>query len=979
MRPFDPFGASRGGWSLGPVEDRKPEPTVRADDADRYVREALIGEGGMGSVYLALDRRLGRHVALKEAKTHGGPAQALEREAQLAASLDHPGVVGVHDIGRTEDGRPFYAMHLVRGQTLAERLDADPDEATRRQLLTHVRDACHAVGYAHAQGIFHRDLKPANVLVGAFGETRVVDWGLALRAGEACPEVAVGTPSWLPPEQARGEATDARSDVWALGAVLYHLLAGSPPYPASATTLSLARAGQVVPLDQAAPSVPAELRAIVTTAMHPDPAQRYADAHALAADLDRYLTGDRVRAHTYSPSELLGRLVRAWRAALTVGAVALLLGVGLLVGASLRLAAERDRAVDAETQAETALRTALVAQARAAAEAAHWGQAGELGAAALALGEHAEARGAVVGARSQRGLTRVETLPLGACPGAVLDGEGVLCADGFSLWRRVEGVERWRVAASVVDLAVAGSQVGLNLVRGAQVRSLSTGEVLEEGSRLSPLPLLGTPDGRYATRRWEGSLWSGSLVDAGARTLYEGCGPHGFPREATLHPQLALHAAACADGAVVITRDGAVTVWPEVLAVQPHGDVVFSTFSPEGDVLWLGTLNGSVARLNMVDGTVRVLPSDARVGVVDLAASPNGKLLAVRRDGGTLEVFDAATVEPVATLPVPDVVAMRWANDGTLRVAAGELTRWKVGDDTRLPVVHEDRGVSVVGVAPDGATWLTAHADGQLVLREPTGAARHRLTVGAGTVMSANFEAGGATVLVSTGEQFGARRYDVRTGLPVGDLVGNDLFRMVVPLGPTVLLGVTFAAESVRLDADGRTTPAGCPTKELRFASAGSTQALLVSVDGEVWVAGADGCSGALPGVRARRAALSADELWVAAADTAQLARHALNGAVIWRVPLATPPLEVAVSPDGRWVAVGGLDHTVRVFDADDGREHAVLRGHTQRVSSVAFDPDGDGLVSGSWDGTARWWSMQAMAETSPEAPLRAAGWTDER
>jgi serine/threonine protein kinase len=231
----------------------------------RYELGEEIGRGGMGPVYRAHDPHLNRPLAVKVLlERHGGRLELEGRfleEAQITGQLQHPGVPPVHEVGRLEDGRPFFAMKLVKGQTLDALLRTSQDPATDRpHFMTVFGQVCQALAYAHSRGVLHRDLKPANIMVGAFGEVQVMDWGLAkvLSPGRPASALAappastvetlrtampglssqagavVGTLAYMPPEQALGRVAelDERADVFGLGAILCEILTGRPPYAA---------------------------------------------------------------------------------------------------------------------------------------------------------------------------------------------------------------------------------------------------------------------------------------------------------------------------------------------------------------------------------------------------------------------------------------------------------------------------------------------------------------------------------------------------------------------------------------------------------------------------------------------------------------------------------------------------------------------------------------------------------------------------
>src|SRR5215468_4825533 len=201
------------------------------DDPERYQQVSEHARGGLGRVVRALDRRLGRTVAVKELLRHDPSNEArFMREAMITARLEHPGIVPVHEAGRWPNGDPYYVMKLVEGRTLKELISEATQLRARLALLAHVIAVADAVGYAHSQGVIHRDLKPSNVIVGAFGETIVVDWGLARDRKQDLPEPGedlltaagsgistvsgkvVGTPAYMSPEQARGGVVDERAD-----------------------------------------------------------------------------------------------------------------------------------------------------------------------------------------------------------------------------------------------------------------------------------------------------------------------------------------------------------------------------------------------------------------------------------------------------------------------------------------------------------------------------------------------------------------------------------------------------------------------------------------------------------------------------------------------------------------------------------------------------------------------------------------------
>jgi serine/threonine protein kinase len=307
-------------------------------ESGRYSVIEEIGRGGMGTVYLAVDEELGREVAIKipNALASASLERRLRSEARVLARLEHPGIVPIHDAGRLADGRLFYVMKRVRGQTLHEYLRGAPDTAERLRIFERI---CEPVAFAHAQGFIHRDLKPENVMIGAFGEVMVMDWGVAKRVDgresgvgshsrQSESSVAVdsrgrqsessaptgtqtddgtviGTVGFMAPEQARGDAgdVDERADVHGLGAILFLLLAGRVPdaHPQGSLRLS---------------GVPRPLAAICARALDADPSKRYQSVSALADEVVRYRDNQKVQAYRETAFERAVRFGRTYRTAI---------------------------------------------------------------------------------------------------------------------------------------------------------------------------------------------------------------------------------------------------------------------------------------------------------------------------------------------------------------------------------------------------------------------------------------------------------------------------------------------------------------------------------------------------------------------------------------------------------------------------------------------------------------------------------------
>jgi hypothetical protein len=298
------------------------EPVVRPAALpviDGYEIGELLGRGGMGLVFKARQKALKRDVALKIVVS-GAHAGAEERarfrtEAEAVARLGHPGIVQIYEVGE-QAGCPYLALEFVSGGSLAQQLDGTPMPPRRAAQL--LLDLARAVQHAHEQGIVHRDLKPANVLLTEAGVAKIADFGLAklldAERGQTRTGAVLGSPSYMAPEQAEGKvrAIGPATDVYSLGAILYELLTGRPPFlsPSFLETLEQVRTRDPAPPQVLQPKVPDDLATVCLKCLEKSPAERYASAAALADDLDRFLRGEAIAARKLTLWDQAARLVR---------------------------------------------------------------------------------------------------------------------------------------------------------------------------------------------------------------------------------------------------------------------------------------------------------------------------------------------------------------------------------------------------------------------------------------------------------------------------------------------------------------------------------------------------------------------------------------------------------------------------------------------------------------------------------------------
>jgi eukaryotic-like serine/threonine-protein kinase len=941
---------------------------LRWVDSRDYEIQGEQGRGGIGVVYRARDVRLDRVVALKELQRPDRSAQArFESEMRITARLQHPGVVPVHEAGRWATGEPFYAMKFVEGRPLSEIIEERRTLAERLALLPNLVAVADTVAYAHGQGIIHRDLKPSNIILGAFGETVVVDWGLAKDVSEREPVpvddgpfrtaaspsltrtgVVIGTPAYMAPEQARGEDVDPRSDVYSMGALLYHVLAGSPPYTSHTAGDALMKilSGPPPPVEIVEPAVPSELATIVSKAMARAPAQRYGTAKELVEDLRRFHTGQLVSAHAYSRRDLFSRWLRKHRVVVSMALVALVAVGAIGVISVTRIVRERERAQREQSLAEAAQRSSeqranalILLQARGQLDRDPAAAVAWLKQYPIAAADWAGARNLLLDARSRIVARHVLGPNEAVLHAAIFSPDGRLAATGggdrhVKVWDVESGAllrqhattgEIYVLAASAGGeyLAAAGARgvdvfdwglrpVAQLLVPGASIFDLrfspDSTMVAAAGGGSQAIHLIDLRSGRSrALRRASGSVGAVVFVDASA--LISG-GTAGELRRWRL-------------------QDGS----SEAL-VQGLGEIDEIQLSDDGRSVIAGDADGRVVVVDLQ--TRRVTRKHDHTGRVEkVAFAPGGRFFASTGQDGTVRLYGAGG-EPLRTFRHDgDVYSLVFTHDGTRLISAGldrTVRVWTVDGVTSWTLRGHASGVSVATPSGDDAWIISAGQDmtariWRMPPRESRVANEHK-----DDIYQATFSRDGRFVATASRDR------------TVGIAEPATGRRWLLPGHKDLIFGVDFFPDSRRCASaawDGTVRIWDVlARRQLRELAAGQVRiwSVRVSPNGDLVAAGdADGVV----------------HVW----DTVSWSHRTLRTAAgdIW---------ELAFSPDSRRLAAGTNEGRIHVWSTIDWQERQ-LRGHTEMVSTLRF-LDGDRLLSGSGDGTVRLWSVSRGSATVP-------------
>jgi WD40 repeat protein len=1017
LRPMEPDEAVARGEAFDAIRDILGylAPTDDPQMLGRlgpYEIVGVIGRGGMGVVLKGYDRPLNRFVAIKVLSplraTSGAARQRFAREARAAAAVVHQHVIAIHQVDEFR-GLPYLVMPYLSGPSLQRRIERDGSLSVL-EVLRIGRQVALGLAAAHEQGLVHRDVKPANILLESDVErVTITDFGLARAIDDVSitqPGIIAGTPQYMSPEQSRGEAVDARSDLFSLGSVLYAMCTGSAPFRGDGTVPMLRKISdeEPRPMRELNPDVPPWLEAIVQKLHRKKPEERFQSASELAALLEEYLFHLQQPAlypapRRLPPTESAG----SSRRSALVGAAVL----ALLIGSTLwwGISPPTHEGPSPNDPATLADQSADEPQQQPQEE------------------QPAAATASSPAAAPQDGRLRFKRQPLSipATPEKVRmvslshDGRFLAVAHGDQVSPAFAGtgsIYVWdlaqrQVAASFLEthsvIGVALSQDGSYLAYGTlegvvkAVELASGREVLQ--SKAGPAVAF-SPNGKWLAAAsypgeihlWNTENWARQEVTfaGNPRNLLSVC----FSPDST---KLAAGGGTFPPQTLV----GEASVWDvetgeRVIAATKSAAIMEIQFTPDGRHLVTACLDTNADFWELSSGDRVHTFRDPESGLNRVSVFPNGNIVATLGPGSGIKLFDRAARQPHARLRIDGVAthALAISPDGRQIISGGadRLVRlWDAqtyepiavlqpGNDDQTPLSP----ILSVAAAPDGSIVAMGREDGSIVLRDAASGKYLRSLAGHEDQVTCLVFLPDARTLISGGYDNTIRFWDLQTGEAVRSLSGHSNWVMALALSPDAsqlasgsydrtvrvwdIKSGALAGEWLAHEASVRAVAFSADGTKLLSAGSDSvakiweikTQKLLVACDGHKRPIRA-----AAFAPDGQTAATASEDgrilLWNARTG---LDRRTLNGhnGMVWSLAFTT---------DGKTLVSGGDDMAIHVWDVPSQRQLQALPGHGESVTSLALVPDSGKLVSVSLDQSVKFWTPEQAA------PSQASGERD--
>lgn len=923
----------------------------------RYEKISVLGQGGMGKVWLGWDRALARNVAIKEPSADPRASLYLEHEAEITAKLDHPNIVSIYDIysaqgsASSQETRNF-VMALVPGEPLGRWLETRQGQE-RTKALRNILEICEAIGHAHARKILHRDLSPNNILITQDGSSRVIDWGLAIDLDKT-PQPAgyVGTPGFIAPEQEQGINASPRSDVWSLGAVLHLILCGHPPDHPSA---------------RRRPHIDPELEAIMQHALKPAPQDRYPDAAKMAQDLRRWFEGRRVEVYDFPAWRLATRFIKENRAIMSIAALGIIgLAASLSWGAhrsateAKRAAAAERHAVDELDRGQKTLADLYNEQARNAYKKGDLFEAERL--AILSIKSHPtpEARGLLAAFEAAPKPTLVEQVALPPC--------GIswhlspyedwrLCRehdDKLSMWRGSR--KQWTISESFWD--VRFDQTHVYLINGPReliTLDLKTGKQLAKDD--TPGVFTQLQDlARYHTRTPESLSLGYPSAPCNTNAIH-----------VTTHQQE--HWFTCADRSLWRLAPG-----QPAQRLRHHESRSMGAMASSSHGLWAGAQSGLLMRLDQEDVFAQL--GEPIAWMQEVPGRP--ALILVQGSYGAQRIFD--TQNRTWGLSLPRASKSIFAHDGTLwTIDNNTARRWQLPKVLPPQALPTRVGLSVVAYDDREQTVIAGDGDANVhLLNLKTGLSQQlHVPDASSTIKSIEHDPKTQNFLVfaiTNGQSYKLKLGDSPTlSISRHPKNGDNAPKRMATFadGKTAMLyygtNLTIFRDDGELEAVLENQPHGTPSD---MEASADHKLIVVAGDKGIWLIDQDLNVTQLPGHQHITSVAVNDLGQVIMATREQMTLINAQNEILAQWPIPSMVLDLQWSHDHERIVAGHLDGAVSVYLAD-GTLLAQAHTHDERVSSVAISASGTQLFSSSWDAHIQRFDLSQMDPPVDELEAR--------